>query len=113
MMETNDRINKLLEFYKLNNQDPFIIYALANEYNQLGDIEHALNYYNIVHQNFPDYVATYYHLGKLKQRLGDKEEAINLFETGLKYAKIKNDQHSFAELQTALTNLNLGIDDDE
>jgi hypothetical protein len=50
-------------------------------------------------------VATYYHLGKLLERIGDKEQAISTYETGMEQAKAANDNHSYNELQGAYEDL--------
>ncbi len=111
-MDRNHRINKLLEFYTATPNDTFVIYALANEYVQCGQDDEALKYYNILQENFPDYVATYYHLGKLYARRELKDEALEIYKTGIEKAKLAKDNHSLAELQTAFTNLDLGLDDE-
>ncbi len=111
-MDRNDRINKLLEFYTATPNDTFVIYALANEYIQSGNDDEALKYYNILLENFPDYVATYYHIGKLYARRDMKEQALALYKTGMQKAQLAKDNHSFAELQTAYTNLDMGLDDE-
>jgi len=49
----------------------------------------------------------------LYNKLGRKTDAENCYAKGLDIASKLNDQHSFAELQNAKTNLSLGIDDDE
>lgn len=108
----NQRIEKLLEFLRENPNDSFVRYALATEYVSAGDDETALKYYEDLLKSDPDYVATYYHLGKLMQRRKNEERANILYKAGIAQAKLKNDQHSLAELQTALTNLELGLDDE-
>lgn len=108
----NQRIEKLLEFLKQTPQDSFVLYALATEYVSTGDDETALKYYETLLSLDPAYVATYYHLGKLMKRLGNEDRASKLFKEGMVQAKIKQDQHSLSELQTALTNLELGLDDE-
>ena len=111
-MDRNERINKLKEFYAANSHDSFIIYALANEYMQNGDDDEALKYYSELLEKFPDYVATYYHLGKLYARRSLITEALQTYKTGMQKAQLAKDSHSFAELQTAHTNLELGLDDE-
>ena len=103
------RLNKLLEFLKADPSDPFILYALATEYNTAGDYEQAFHYYNTLLKDSPDYVGTYYHLGKLYEKVGNKESGIEIYRQGLKAARNKNDKHAFSELQSAL-NSALGLD---
>ncbi|MGN7204249.1 tetratricopeptide repeat protein [Pedobacter sp. SAFR-022] len=103
------RLNKLLEFLKADPSDPFILYALATEYNTAADYQQAFHYYNLLVEQRPDYVGTYYHLGKLHEKTGNKEKAVEIYRMGLKAARDKNDNHAFSELQGAL-NSALGLD---
>jgi predicted RNA polymerase sigma factor len=50
-------------------------------------------------------VATYYHLGKLLERKGQKEEAKQRYTQGIEIAKKANDRHSLSELQSAFLEL--------
>jgi Tfp pilus assembly protein PilF len=40
------RLVKLLEFLQSDPNDPFVLYALATEYNSLNDTEKAFEYYH-------------------------------------------------------------------
>ena len=106
------RLEKLLNFIKDEPGDPFLKYALATEYLRLNEINKALAYYEDLVSNNPDYTGTYYHLGKLYESLGRKEEAINTYETGMAIARKQQDNHSFAELQ-AVHRLASGLDEDD
>ena len=44
------RLITLLEFLKSDPNDPFVIYALATEYNSLNDTEQAFHYYHLLDQ---------------------------------------------------------------
>jgi tetratricopeptide (TPR) repeat protein len=103
------RLNKLLEFLEADPTDAFILYALATEYNSAEDYEKAFYYYTLLVDKNPDYVGTYYHLGKLYEKTAQKERAVETYQLGLKAARLKNDNHAFAELQGAL-NAALGLD---
>ncbi|HVV56624.1 MAG TPA: tetratricopeptide repeat protein [Mucilaginibacter sp.] len=94
------RLEKLLEFYKNEPSDPFLKYALATEYLRMNDRDKALEYYENLVNNHPDYVGTYYHLGKLYETLNRKPEAIVTYEKGMATAQKQRDNHAFAELQT-------------
>ncbi|HTK21466.1 MAG TPA: tetratricopeptide repeat protein [Mucilaginibacter sp.] len=93
------RLEKLLEFLKNEPNDEFLQYALATEYLRLNDTEKALEYYENLVKNHPDYVGTYYHLGKLYEALNRKDDAISTYEKGMETAKRKRDNHAFSELQ--------------
>ncbi|HTD98222.1 MAG TPA: tetratricopeptide repeat protein [Mucilaginibacter sp.] len=94
------RLEKLLEFLKNEPNDEFLQYALATEYLRLNETDKALQYYENLVNNHPDYVGTYYHLGKLYEALNRKPDAISTYEKGMAIAKSKRDNHAFSELQT-------------
>lgn len=95
------RLNKLLEFLSSDPNDPFVLYALATEYNSSNDIEKAFEYYLKLVAEHPDYVGTYYHLGKLYEKTNQKDEAIKVYQSGMNAARTKRDMHAFSELQGA------------
>ncbi len=103
-MQAN-RLEKLLEFIKKEPGDPFLKYALATEYLRLGETDKALSYYEELVTKHPDYTGTYYHLGKLYEALGRRQDAINIYETGMKTTRAKNDNHAFAELRAVYDEL--------
>jgi len=85
--------------------DNFLRHALALEYIKLGKDEDAKTLFEAVLNDSPDYVGSYYHLGKLLERNGEPGKAIDCYETGMKQAKIANDQHAYNELQAAYEDL--------
>jgi tetratricopeptide (TPR) repeat protein len=96
----HSRLNQLLEFYKEDPNDPFNIYALATEYKSI-DPEKALTYFELLIENHPDYVATYYHLAHLYLELEKDEEAKITFENGIEKATINNENLMLRELKSA------------
>ncbi len=101
----SERIEKLKEFLKASPADCFLNHALALEYIKLGEDEQARKLFEANMQNDATYVATYYHLGKLLERLGVQQEAIAIYESGMKAAKEAKDMHSYNELQGAYEDL--------
>lgn len=95
------RLAKLLNFLESDPNDPFVLYALATEYNSANDQEQAFYYYLKLVSEHPDYVGTYYHLGKLYEKTGDKDTAIGIYQKGMLSARKKNDMHAYSELQGA------------
>ena len=95
------RLHQLLKFLEEEPNDPFNIYALALEYQKI-DPQKALTFFTLLTEEHEDYVATYYHLGKLHEELGNKEEAIRIFEAGIGKAKSSKDMKALRELQSAL-----------
>lgn len=83
--------------------DPFIIYALAREYEKLpaGSLQALLTYEHLVTQH-PDYVATYYHYAKLLYIGGNRNEAIRLVNLGIAAGLKAGDLHAVSELKGLL-----------
>lgn len=100
-----NRIEKILEYLQKNQKDNFLRHALALEYVKLGDDDKAQTLFEAVLKDSPDYIGSYYHLGKLLERKSEKESAINCYEKGMNAAKAANDQHAYNELQSAYEDL--------
>ena len=106
------RLEKLLEFIKNEPEDPFLKYALATEYLRINQTDKALFYYEDLVSNHRNYTGTYYHLGKLYEALGRKEDAISTYETGMKVTREQRDNHAFSELQAVYREA-IGYDEDD
>ena len=108
----DNRLQKLLEFLESEPHDEFLQYALATEYLRLNQTDKALQYYENLVANHPNYSGTYYHLGKLYETLGRKDDALEIYQQGLLITKQKRDNHAFSELQAAY-NQAAGLYDDD
>ena len=97
-----NRIEVLRGFLNDNPNDSFSRYALALEYVKLGQNDEALHEFESVVKNDPGYVATYYQLGQLYQKLGKKHEAEKTLRTGITVAAKAGDEHTRSELEAAL-----------
>ena len=107
------RLQKLLNFLKNEPDDPFLKYALATEYFNAKDMDKALFYYEDLVSNHPDYVGTYYHLGKLYEILDRKPDAVMTYLKGMDVARGVGDMHAYSELQTVYNSASgLDYDDD-
>ena len=101
----NARIEKLLAFLMESPNDNFLHHALALEYVKEGDDGQARQRFEQNLNEQPDYVATYYHFGKLLERTGDQPGAIAIYEKGMEIARTAKDMHTYSELQNALEDL--------
>jgi Tfp pilus assembly protein PilF len=101
----NERIEKLEAFLKDSPNDCFLNHALALEHIKLGNDAAARILFEKNLEHDPKYVATYYHLAKLLERVGEEKEAIRIYELGMPAAKAANDTHSYSELQNAYEDL--------
>jgi Tfp pilus assembly protein PilF len=97
-----NRIEILKGFLDDNPNDSFSRYALALEYMKLGQNDEALGEFEAVRKSDPDYVATYYQLGQLYQKVGQQHEAEKAFRTGITVATKAGDEHTRSELEAAL-----------
>lgn len=100
----HNRIDQLMKFLQLSPNDSFIKYALALEYIKEGDDEKGKLYFEEILKNDPDYIGTYYHLGKLYERLREKFLAENTYQEGLRRS-VGIDAKTYQELQEALNEL--------
>ena len=95
------RIEKLLEYLKTADKDSFLQHALALEYIKVGNDEEARKLFNELLLREPTYVGSYYHLGKLLERVGDFDKALRIYTRGMEEAKKAGDNHAYNELQGA------------
>ncbi len=107
---SSPRLQQLETFLARTPNEPFILFAIAKEYEKLNQLPDALRYYERLRADSPNYVGTYYHLGKLQEQLGEERTAFFTYKEGMRIAKAAKDSHSLAELAGA--KLELGDDDD-
>ena len=100
-----ERIEQLKDFLSKSPDDSFLRHALALEYIKLGDDQAARSLFEQILLQNPDYVGSYYHLGKLLERTGEESLAIEWYEKGMKIAKAGGDVHAYNELQAAYEDL--------
>ena len=96
------RIDKLLAYLEANDKDSFLQHALALEYIKIGDDDAARKLFNELLLREPSYVGSYYHLGKLLERVADYDKAVRIYKRGMEEADAAGDRHAFSELQMAL-----------
>jgi tetratricopeptide (TPR) repeat protein len=105
----NQRLEKLL---KMNDekQTEFLLFALAKEYEQIGDTQNALNYYQILEKDYENNTGFYYHFAKLLFQMQEITRFREIIKKGQEVCKAQKDTHALAEL-TGL--YNECIEDDE
>ena len=107
-----DRLEALLQYFEYDPGDSFTRFALAREYQKRGNTERALEFFEGLVRDTPDYVGTYYHLGKLYEQEGRKEEAKATYRRGIAAARRLRDVHTASELRDALLQAEgIGFDD--
>ena len=105
------RLEQLFDLLKKQPNEPFLLFAIAKEYEKAKDLEKALEYYVENYDTNPEYVGTYYHLGKLYERLDNTDKAVQTYQQGMIMANMEGDKHAFSELNAA--RLNISDDGDE
>jgi Tfp pilus assembly protein PilF len=82
-----------------NPANTFARYGLAMEYVRSGDLKGAVQEFEAVLTTDPSYSAAYYHGGQALEKLGDLDQARNLYRRGIAATR---DPHALSELQAAL-----------
>ncbi|MEZ5007993.1 MAG: hypothetical protein R2728_12180 [Chitinophagales bacterium] len=103
----NARIERLKELLKQSPHDAFIRFALAKEFEKLGDTLKAIELLTLLLYDQPEYVGAYYHLAALLKDEERTDEAMDVYIKGMEIAKKLGDQHAFSELQNAKLNMEL------
>lgn len=86
-------------------QDPkntFVRYGLAQELANQGQLEEAVQEYQTLLADSPDYSAAYYHGGQALEKLGRLDEARKVYQQGIEATTRTGDAHTRSELQAAL-----------
>ena len=97
-----ERLKKLLEWETQKPDDAFLKFAISQEHISAGKDTEAEKYLELLAEKFPDYLATYYQLGKLYERIGQIEKAIETYQKGKQVAMAVNDLKTGRELNEAL-----------
>lgn len=100
-----ERINKIKEFLVQSPTDSFLQHALALEYIKIENDVEARKLFEEILERDPTYTGSYYHLGKLLERVGESDKALLCYERGMEECKKQGDQHSYNELQGAYEDL--------
>lgn len=100
-----DRIAQLKQFLESSPQDSFLKHALALEYIKTGDDNTARHLFEELLAHEPGYIGSYYHLGKLLERVGATASAIATYEKGMEMARAAREMHAYNELQAAYEDL--------
>ncbi|MBL7737457.1 MAG: hypothetical protein JNL51_18505 [Chitinophagaceae bacterium] len=96
-----DRIERIKSFLASNPSDSFLQHALALEYIKLNEEEAARRLFEAILTRDPGYIGSYYHLGKLLERMNKIALAIEWYEKGMEQARAAGDMHAYQELRTA------------
>ncbi len=101
------RLDLLLSLHASAPTDDFTLFALAKEYEGLGELATALSYYEKLAAAHPGYVGVYYHFGKLLELIERPTEALDIYQKGIETAQSAGDLHAAGELRGAKMNLEI------
>lgn len=97
------RLEELEKMLEESPDEPFLIYALAREYeNRAGTMQALLMYEHLV-TNYPAYIATYYQYAKLLYTAGNRNEGIKLLQSGIEEGIKSKDFHAVNEMKGLLS----------
>ncbi|NNE55769.1 MAG: tetratricopeptide repeat protein [Flavobacteriales bacterium] len=83
-------------------KDAFLNYALALERMKKGEMHEAIQALEKLRDSQPDYLATYYQLGKLYEQVSQNSKALSAYESGLEIAKKQGDNKAVNEINEAI-----------
>jgi Tfp pilus assembly protein PilF len=101
-MDRVESLNKMLESHP---EDLFLHYALAMEYLSAGDDALAMEKLEWIRLKTPAYLALYYQLAKVYEKLEETEKAIDIYEQGIEVAREQKEMKTMNELRSALDEL--------
>lgn len=96
-----DKIAQIQSFLAGAPGDSFLRHALALEYVKVNDDQAARQTFEALLADDPGYVGSYFHLGKVLERLGERDAAAATYEKGMDVARQQRDMHAYNELQAA------------
>jgi tetratricopeptide (TPR) repeat protein len=96
------RREMLEEFVAADPNDSFSRYALALELEKEGRANEAIAQLQEVMGRDENYVAAYYHLGRMLAKSGKDEEALAIYKRGIDAATKAGDQKTRNEIQEAI-----------
>lgn len=102
-----DRIVLLKQLLEASPDDSFLQHAFALEQVKSGDDRSARITFERLLEKDPGYVGSYYHLGKVLERLGEEQKAIDTYDRGMKAAKAAGENRALGELRAAWEELTM------
>ena len=96
------RIEALTAMLAQDPKNTFARYGLAMAHLDGGHADEAIQQFNTLLENNPDYAAAYFHGGRALETLGRLDDARALYEKGIEVTTRTGDGHTRSELQAAL-----------
>ena len=102
-MSNFERIQVLLDFLEEEPNNPFNLYALALEFQNI-EREKAEIYFDKLLNEHKGYLPTYYHAAAFFEQKGDITQAKDIYKAGIALATQKGEQKTLKELKNAYMN---------
>lgn len=99
------RLDKLLNLFESDPNDPFIRYGIALEYKAADNLQSAIRWFEELRNLNSAYVPTYYMLAECYRLLDQFHEAETVYRAGITAAQEAGDTHALSELHAALEEL--------
>ena len=100
-----DKIAGLKEILALDAKNSFARYGLAMELAGRGETAAALEEFNVLLANNPDYTAGYFMSAQTLTAAGRTAEAMERLKAGIASGRRSGDQHALSEMQAMLDEL--------
>jgi predicted Zn-dependent protease len=101
-----DKIAGLKEILALDPKSSFARYGMAMELVKRGETDAALQEFNTLMANDPDYTAGYFMAAQTLARAGRAPEAVERLKAGIACAARTGNRHALGEMQSMLDELN-------
>lgn len=101
-MEKPSRKEMLFDMLLKEPDDVFLNYALAMEHLSVNEFKAAEAQFQKTLQIDPAYLACFYQLGQVWERLGNNDTALGYYKQGLELAKTQNNRKAQGELNEAI-----------
>ena len=99
------RRQMLEEFHAAHPNDAFSLYGLAIECANQGDHAAAVENFQKLLAQHPDYVTGYFQYGQFLARISRVDDARRTLTSGIEVARRTGDHHAADEMQSALAQL--------
>ncbi len=103
----SNRLDMLLDMYDDSSHDSFILFAIAKEYEYLGNNVESISQFEKLRTLDPSYTGLYFHLANLYQTEENFDMALKIYDEGITIAKKQADFHALSELLNAKQNLEI------